>query len=115
MNSCKKIFEELKMSNMFWMMVYILSLFSIVNSIIIGKIENNIMVGTTSNLLMNITLDQCICQMMTMSNALITALNYFQINQTCQLFNSNISSITIELNFNSSFIFINQSEINSKI
>jgi hypothetical protein len=89
----------------------ILSLFSITNSIQIGKIENNIMIGITNNSLTNITLDQCICQMMTMSNALIKSLNYFQINQTCQLFNSNISSITIELNFNSSFIFLNQSEI----
>ena len=43
--------------------IVILMLFSMVNSIRIGKIENNIMIGIKNNSLVNITLDQCICQM----------------------------------------------------
>jgi hypothetical protein len=58
MNNCKKIFEELKMSNMFWMLI-ILSLFSNVNSITIGKIENNIMIGT---ILSNVLLPSGLCK-----------------------------------------------------
>ncbi|CAF3664447.1 unnamed protein product, partial [Adineta steineri] len=39
----------------------------------------------------------------------IFAINYYQTNNTCQLFNYNGSSIFLQNNFNSSFIFINQS------
>jgi hypothetical protein len=75
------------------------------------------MIGVTNYSLFNVTEDQCLCQMM-QSNGLGSAINYFQTNQTCQLFYYNISSIFIQYYFNSSFIFINQSWIsitNSKI
>jgi hypothetical protein len=101
---------------MFWLVI-ILSLFSVGNSHNIGKIQDNIMIGVTNYSLFNVTEHQCICQMMQW-NGLVSAINYFQTNQTCQLFNYNISSIFIQYNFNSSFIFINQSWIsitNSKI
>ncbi|CAF3972948.1 unnamed protein product, partial [Adineta steineri] len=39
----------------------------------------------------------------------IFAINYYQTNNTCQLFTYNSSSIFLQNNFNSSFIFINQS------
>jgi len=92
---------------MFWL-VFILSLFSVANSIRIGKIENYIMIGIINHSLVNITEDQCICQMI---QANLSALNYFQTNQTCQLLNNNISTIFIEFYTNSSFLFINQSSI----
>ncbi len=92
---------------MFWLVV-ILSLFSVANSIRIGKIENYIMIGIINDSLVNITEDQCICQMI-QSN--LSALNYFQTNKTCQLLNNNISTIFIEFYTNSSFLFINQSSI----
>jgi len=101
---------------MFWMLI-ILSLFSVGVSVNVGKIQDNIMIGVTNNSLFNVTEDQCICQMM-QSNGLVSAINYFQTNQTCQLFNYNISAIFIQYYFNSSFIFINQSWIsitNSKV
>jgi len=101
---------------MFWLVI-ILSLFSVGNSHKIGKIQDHIMIGVTNYSLFNLTEDQCLCQMM-QSNGLGAAVNYFQTNQTCQLFNYNISAIFIQYNFNSSFIFINQSWIsitNSKI
>ncbi|CAF1415915.1 unnamed protein product, partial [Adineta steineri] len=44
-------------------------------------------------------------------NDSISALNYFSINQTCQLFRSNASTIYIEFYSNSTFIFLNQSSI----
>ena len=94
---------------MFWVLV-ILSLFSMVGSVRIGKIENNTMIGIMNNSLINITLDQCICQMI-QSNELISAVNYFQTNKTCQLFSYNMSSILITFNVDSTFIFINQTSI----
>ncbi|CAF3802303.1 unnamed protein product, partial [Adineta steineri] len=48
------------------------------------------------------------------SNETIFALNYFSINQTCQLFYTNISSILIQFNFNATLIFINQSIVSTK-
>ncbi|UJR07405.1 hypothetical protein I4U23_011691 [Adineta vaga] len=45
------------------------------------------------------------------SNNFISTLNYYSNNQTCHLFYSNTTSIIIDLNYNSSFIFINQSTI----
>jgi hypothetical protein len=92
---------------MFWLVV-ILSLFSVADSIRIGKIENYIMIGIINHSLVNITEDQCICQMI-QSN--LSALNYFQTNETCQLLNNNISTIFIEFYTNSSVLFINQSSI----
>jgi len=92
---------------MFWLVV-ILSLCSLVNPIRIGKIENYIMIGIINDSLVNITEVQCICQMI-QSN--LSALNYFQTNQTCQLLNNNISTSFIEFYTNSSVLFINQSSI----
>jgi hypothetical protein len=67
---------------MFRMMI-IFSLFSVVDSGTMGLIEDYIMIGTANNSLFNITRNQCICQMI-QSNELLSALNYFQTNQTCQ-------------------------------
>jgi hypothetical protein len=92
---------------MFWLVV-ILSLFSVADSMRIGKIENYIMIGIINHSLVNITEDQCICQMI-QSN--LSALNYFQTSETCQLLNNKISRIFIEFYTNSSFLFINQSSI----
>ncbi|CAF0736477.1 unnamed protein product [Adineta steineri] len=94
---------------MFWL-VFILSLFSVCNSILITKIKNNIIIGIMYNDLFNITENQCICEMIKVNDS-ISALNYFSINQTCQLFRSNASTIYIEFYSNSTFIFLNQSSI----
>ncbi len=91
-------------------MIIIFSLFSVVDSGTMGLIEDYIMIGTANNSLFNITRNQCICQMI-QSNELLSALNYFQTNQTCQLFSSNKNSILIQFSSNSSFIFINESSI----
>ncbi len=88
----------------------ILLLVSTGDSIRIGKIDNYIMIGIANNPLLNITQNECICQMVRL-NGLISAMNYFQTNTTCQLYSSNITSVVIEFNLNSSFIFINQSFI----
>jgi len=94
---------------MFWKF-FILSLLSVGDSILITKIQDNIMVGIMNNTLFDISQDQCICQMI-QSNDLISALNYFPSNETCQLFHSNITSVFIEFYSNSFFLFINQSSI----
>jgi hypothetical protein len=94
---------------MFWKF-FILSLLSVGDSILITQIQDNIMVGIMNNTLFNITQDQCICQMI-QSNDLISGLNYFPSNETCQLFHSNITSVFIEFYSNSVFLFINQSSI----
>jgi hypothetical protein len=90
--------------------IAILSLFSVTQSIQIGTIENNIIIGITYNTLFNLTRDQCICQMIK-TNQQISALNYFQTNNTCQLFYPNTTSILIQFSLNSTLIFINQSSI----
>ena len=90
--------------------IFRLFLFSVINSIKIGKIDNSIIVDITNNIFSNLTRDQCLCQMLK-TNQLISALNYFQTNNTCQLFYYNTSSITIEFYSNASIIFLNQSEI----
>jgi hypothetical protein len=94
---------------MFWI-VFILSLFSVIHCVIIGQINDYIMIGNTNYVLSNQTKDQCICQMI-QSNQFLVGLNYFQTNQTCQLFYFNQNSIFIQSYFNSSFIFINQSSL----
>ncbi|CAF1157092.1 unnamed protein product [Adineta steineri] len=94
---------------MFWILV-ILSLFFVGESVRLGKIDDYFVIGNTSNTLIHITEEQCICQMVKL-NGLIIGANYFQINDTCQLFIYNNNSILIEFNLDSSFLFINQSAI----
>ncbi|CAF0852610.1 unnamed protein product [Adineta steineri] len=67
-------------------------------------------IGTMTKFLSNSTRANCICHM-TQSNTLISAINYFSQNQTCQLFFSNNNSMIIEYQVNSTLIFINQSII----
>ncbi|CAF1040531.1 unnamed protein product [Adineta steineri] len=81
------------------------------DSIIVGKINNSIMIGTVNRLLLNVTKDECICEMMKINVFLLSGLNYFSTNRSCELFYSNNNSIVIEYNVNSDFIFINQSAI----
>ncbi|CAF1326390.1 unnamed protein product, partial [Adineta steineri] len=95
---------------MLWILAIFLLCFDGSDSITIGKIENYIMIGNVKYSLFNQTYDQCICEMSKL-NGLISALNYFSSNQTCQLFDYNISSVLIKRNLNSTFIFINQSSI----
>ncbi|CAF0979413.1 unnamed protein product [Adineta steineri] len=68
------------------------------------------MIGTMTKFLSNSSRENCICEM-TQSNTLISAINYFSQNQTCQLFFSNNNSMIIEYQVNSTLIFINQSII----
>ncbi|CAF4263481.1 unnamed protein product, partial [Adineta steineri] len=67
-------------------------------------------VGNMYNTLLNVTEDQCICEMIKVNDS-ISALNYFSTNQTCQLFRSNMSTIFVEFYLNSTIIFLNQSSI----
>ena len=94
---------------MFWIVV-ILSLFSIADSIGIAKIENYVMIGNVNKVLVNISQSQCICEMIK-SNQTISALNYLSLNQTCQVFYTNGSSIVVGYNLNSTLMFVNQSSI----
>ncbi|CAF0810347.1 unnamed protein product [Adineta steineri] len=89
---------------------FVLLVFSTGGGIFISKIDNNILIGNISESLWNVTQNQCICEMI-QSNGIISTLNYFATNQTCQLFYTNDSSIIIESNVNSSLIFMNQSAI----
>jgi hypothetical protein len=90
----RTIARKQKEKTMFWMIV-VLSLFFAGDSVKIGKIQNTIVIDIINNSLSNITGDQCICQMMK-SNELLSAVNYFQINQTCQLYSSNMTSVTVQ-------------------
>ncbi|CAF4326952.1 unnamed protein product, partial [Adineta steineri] len=94
---------------MFWIL-FILSLFCVCNSILLTKIQNIIIVGNMYNNLLNVTEDQCICEMIKVNDS-ISALNYFSTNQTCQLYRSNSSTIYVEFYLNSTFIFLNESSI----
>ncbi|CAF1003793.1 unnamed protein product [Adineta steineri] len=94
---------------MFWL-IFILLLFSACNAIRITKIQNIIIVGNIYNTLLNVTEDQCICEMIKVNDA-ICALNYFSTNQTCQLYRSNSSTIFVEFHLNSTIIFLYQSSI----
>ncbi|CAF0889125.1 unnamed protein product [Adineta steineri] len=94
---------------MFWIF-FVLLIVSTGDCILIGKIDNNILIGNISKSLWNITQNQCICEMID-SNGIISTLNYFSTNQTCQLFYTNFTSILIEFSLNSSLIFMNQSAI----
>ncbi|CAF1391039.1 unnamed protein product [Adineta steineri] len=95
---------------MFWMIIIILSSFSIGDCISIGKIEDYIMIDIINSTLLNISREKCICELVK-SSELVSALNYFEANQTCQLFYSNKNSILIQFYINSSLTFINQSSI----
>ncbi|CAF1657309.1 unnamed protein product, partial [Adineta steineri] len=75
---------------MFWI-IFLFSLFSIHDSIRISLIKDNILIGVISKSLLDLTQDQCICEMLN-SDESIYALNYFSTNQTCQLLYSNITS-----------------------
>ncbi|CAF1071552.1 unnamed protein product [Adineta ricciae] len=68
------------------------------------------MIGTANKSLLNVTKNECICEMMK-TNALLSGLNYFSTNGTCQLFYSNNNSAIIEFNSNSNFMFLNFSAI----
>ncbi|CAF0940587.1 unnamed protein product [Adineta steineri] len=81
------------------------------SSIIVGTINNSIMIGTVNRLLLNVTKDECICEMMKINVFLLSGLNYFSTNGSCELFYSNNNSIIIEYNVNRDFMFINQSAI----
>ncbi|CAF1040312.1 unnamed protein product [Adineta ricciae] len=59
-------------------------------------------------LLSNTTQNQCICEMAKLSGSIL-ALNYFQINNTCQLFILNNNSLVVQYYSNSSVVFYNQS------
>ena len=86
----------------------VFSLIFLAYSIRIGKIENNMIIGQPNDIRINITRDQCICYLLS-SNGTISALNYFQNNQMCQLFQLNDNSVILQYLINSSFIFLNQS------
>ncbi|CAF1167386.1 unnamed protein product [Adineta steineri] len=90
--------------------IFLVTLFYTVDSILLGKITNGMMIGTIYKSLFNINQNQCICEMI-QSNQSITALNYFSINQTCQLLISNITSSSIQFNLYTSLIFFNQTLI----
>ncbi|CAF4184423.1 unnamed protein product, partial [Adineta steineri] len=94
---------------MFWIL-FVLLVFCSGDCVLIGKIDNNILIGDISKSLWNITQSQCICEMIT-SNGMLSTLNYFSRNQTCQLFYTNYTSILIEFSLNSWLIFMNQSAI----
>jgi hypothetical protein len=91
-------------------LVMMLSLLSTMDAIRIGQVKARIMVGISDRTVLNISEDQCICQMAKL-NGPIVALNYFQTNRTCQLFISENSSLVVQYYSNSSFLFINQSTI----
>jgi hypothetical protein len=90
------------------------ALFVHINCISIGKIDNSMIIGTINGFFLNITLDECVCAMV-QSNGSVSSLNYFQTNQTCQLFNNSIDLSFIRSSSNSFFIFLNQSLISSQI
>ncbi|CAF0832912.1 unnamed protein product [Adineta steineri] len=68
------------------------------DSIIVGTINNSIMIGTVNKSLLNVTKDECICEMMKINVFLLSGLNYFSTNRSCELFYSNNNSIVIEYN-----------------
>ncbi|CAF1621465.1 unnamed protein product [Adineta ricciae] len=74
--------------------------------------ENNTMVATINTTLVNVTLEQCTCALLlTLNQSLTVALNYFHMNQTCQLFSYNSTSIWITSNVRCTFKFINRTSI----
>lgn len=77
------------------------------SSIEIGKINNHVMTNFVNQTLVNLTQNQCICQMIR-SNQTILGLNYFSTNQICQILSSNINANFIIFNPNSVLIFRNQ-------
>ena len=87
-----------------------MSLLTVSDGILLGQIQNNIIVGMGSQSLSNVTREQCICTIIR-SNGSFCALNYFSTNQTCQLFASNLDPMTIQFNMNSLLIFINRSSL----
>ncbi|UJR34847.1 hypothetical protein I4U23_027628 [Adineta vaga] len=92
---------------MLWILC-IFYLFSLNNCILLNQIQNTIIIGNINQFFVNQTRDQCICHMIEFNES-ISALNYFSVNQTCQLFSSNNNSIKIQLHLDSLLILINQS------
>ncbi|CAF1383537.1 unnamed protein product [Adineta ricciae] len=49
------------------------------------------------------------------SNSSISALNYYQNNQICQLFSSRITSIYVQLTLHATLLYLNQSNLTVQI
>ncbi|CAF1383564.1 unnamed protein product [Adineta ricciae] len=90
---------------------YILfSVISFANCILLGKIDNFVIIGAADETILNITRNQCICEMI-QSNYSTSAFNYYSNNQTCQLFYSNITFIYVQYQLNTLILFVNQSNL----
>ncbi|UJR17489.1 hypothetical protein I4U23_004384 [Adineta vaga] len=68
------------------------------------------MIGNIKTILYNTSREKCTCEMIKF-NGIISVLNYFSMNQSCQLFDNNRTTIYIKSNQNSSLIFINQTTL----
>ena len=95
---------------MFGIFLLFLTFFIGGDCIIVGKLEGAKLIANVYQTKVFLTQEQCICEMVKSIN-LISALNYFSTNQTCQLFSSSLVSFDIELSANSLAVFTNQSNI----
>ena len=90
--------------------VIILSLSAIADCVKLGKADNYIMIGNINRTLVNVTIDQCKCEMLQL-NGPICALNYFLTNQSCQVLCSYTNAIQVQYQSYSTLLFFNRSLI----
>lgn len=86
--------------------VLIVLLLSPTYSIQVGTIKNVIITGMSSAILMNGSLEECLCVFFQTNGSLI-ALNYYGMNVSCQFFTNYSPVWQITNSSNSSFIFLN--------
>lgn len=86
--------------------LFILLLFCSTDNIQIGTIRNVVITGTSDTLLMNRSLEECLC-VFYQANGSMIALNYYGMNATCELFTNYSTVWQIVNSSDSAFIFLN--------
>ena len=88
--------------------IALVSLVTIAQSVRVGTIADRRVLGRVHHSTSNVSREQCICDMI---EANLFAANYYHTYSTCEAFSYNGSSVSLQLNVNCSFIFVNQSSM----
>lgn len=93
---------------------FLFAVLSLGHGLYLNKVVNFRITADPYQVLLNRTENECICEMMS-SSQMMSTLNYFLSNQTCQLFYSNLTIFDLEWNMNCTLIYTYQSILASSL
>ena len=93
---------------------FLSTVLSLGHGLFLNKVNNFRIIADQYQVLLNKTENECICEVIS-SNQMISTLNYFLTNQTCQLFYSNLTTFNIEWNMNWSLVYTYESILVSNL